>query len=233
MIPLHNAPYNVLMMYHKELRKLLNIYMEKDPDRSGAIIIRRISKYWPLRHGPKQMLMIKELEEILEHIDKQMWKTGELAESRVFLYKMMSKIVGSEHFQVADHGLRLWQNKYLYDGCFNRHEFHEDIIKHVFHQLYFKSHQHWQNNDKLKKEGAEIVGCKVGDLSLKVLYGYKNANLKLYEVHKAAYTEKWEKGNKFRSNFFKEDDRWADIIQLAKANDEKEGRVLPEGYKGP
>ena len=34
----------------------------------------------------------------------------------------MNHIIGSEHFQVSERGLKLWQNRFLYEGCFNRHE---------------------------------------------------------------------------------------------------------------
>ena len=66
--------------------------------------------------------MIEELEDVLEHITKEMWQEGELEKARIPFYSLMNHIVGSEHFQVAEKGLKLWSNKFLYEGCFNRHE---------------------------------------------------------------------------------------------------------------
>ncbi|GMI07258.1 hypothetical protein TrLO_g6087 [Triparma laevis f. longispina] len=221
LIPLHKAPHQVMQTYHKELKKLLGIFMDKDPDRCGAIIIRRIAAFWPLRHGPKQVAMINELEDILEHITKEMWQEGELAKTRKLFYKLLNHIVGSEHFQVAERGLKLWQNRFLYDGCFNRHEFSKEILDIAFTQLYFKSHDHWQNNDGLKGEGKEVVGCKVGDLALKVLYGYKKSELEYYETLKKAYGKARSSGTQKKekhSNFFHSDERWGEIEKLAAKN---------------
>lgn len=67
--------------------QLLGIMMDKDPDQCGAIIIRRIASFWPLRHGPKQVAMIGELEDILEHISKEMWQEGELLKTRKLFYR--------------------------------------------------------------------------------------------------------------------------------------------------
>ncbi|GMH97321.1 hypothetical protein TrVE_jg4049 [Triparma verrucosa] len=227
LIPLHKAPYQVMQTYHKELKKLLGIFMDKDPDRCGAIIIRRIAAFWPLRHGPKQVAMINELEDILEHITKEMWREGELAKTRKLFYKLMNHIVGSEHFQVAERGLKLWQNRFLYDGCFNRHEFAKEILDTTFTQLYFKSHDHWQNNDGLKGEGKEVVGCKVGDLALKVLYGYKKSETEYYETLKKEYTKGRSGGTQKKekhSNFFHSDERWKHIEALAARNRGEESK---------
>ncbi len=217
LIPLHKAPYAAMMTFHKNLRRLLNIYMEKDPDKCGAIIIRRIAQFWPLRHGPKQVAMIEELEDILEHLSKEMWQEGDLGGTRKILYRLINNIVGSEHFQVAERGLRLWSNRFLYDGCFNRHIFASEILEASFYQLYFKSHDHWQNNDGLKAEGKEVVACKVGDLSLKVLYGYKKSLPEIYEEYKADYSKerKQKKGRARKGNYFVEDKRWKELRAMA------------------
>ena len=227
LIPLHKANLPSLNTYHMNLRKCLNIYMQKDPDKCGAIILSRIAMYWPLRDGPKQVKMIEELEDVLEHITKEMWQKGDLDGARPGFYSLMNHIVGSEHFLVAEKGLRLWSNKYLYDGCFNRHEFALEILEKTFNSLYYKSHDHWQNNQGLKKgtgDGkGEISQCKVGDLSLKVLYGYKKSKTSEYEVMKKDYVDRQRgKTAKDRAHdFFKEDDRWEEIRKIAA---EKKGR---------
>ena len=219
LVPLHKAEHLVMQTYHKQLKKLLGIMMDKDPDQCGAIIIRRIASFWPLRHGPKQVAMIGELEDILEHITKEMWQEGELLKTRKLFYKLINHIVGSEHFQVSERGLKLWQNRFLYEGCFNRHEFSKEILDMTFTQLYFKSHDHWHNNEGLKGEGKEVAGCKVGDLALKVLYGYKKTETEYYENMKKVYTQrrksalKSDKGQASAksSNFFYEDRRWKEV----------------------
>ena len=222
LVPLHKAPYPVFKTYHKQLKKLVNIFMEKDPDKCGAIIVRRLASYWPLRHGPKQVAMIEELEDILEHISKEMWQEGELAGTRRIVYKLINQIVGSEHFKVSESGLKLWQNKFLYEGCFNRHAFAKEILEVGFYQLYFKSHDHWHNTEGLKDgakgSGKEIVGCKVGDLALKVLYGYKKSELDYYEELKKAYNTKRKKESKEDKNFFSSDKRWDGIRAMARSN---------------
>ena len=222
LVPLHKAPYIVFKTYHKQLKKLVNIFMEKDPDKCGAIIVRRIASYWPLRHGPKQVAMIEELEDILEHISKEMWQEGELAGTRRVVYKLINHIIGSEHFKVSESGLKLWQNKFLYEGCFNRHVFAREILEVGFYQLYFKSHDHWHNTEGLKDDakghGKEIVGCKVGDLALKVLYGYKKSELEYYEELKKAYVKQRKKQTKDESNFFSSDARWDQVRTMARDN---------------
>eukprot|EP00520_Triparma_pacifica_P001046 CAMPEP_0118652752 /NCGR_PEP_ID=MMETSP0785-20121206/11478_1 /TAXON_ID=91992 /ORGANISM="Bolidomonas pacifica, Strain CCMP 1866" /LENGTH=545 /DNA_ID=CAMNT_0006545275 /DNA_START=174 /DNA_END=1808 /DNA_ORIENTATION=+ len=199
LVPLHKAPFPVFKTYHKQLKKLVNIFMEKDPDKCGAIIIRRLGSFWPLRNGPKQVAMLEELEDILEHISKEMWQEGELAGTRRLLYKLINQVIGSEHFRVAEKGLQLWQNKFLYEGCFNRHVFAREILEVGFYQLYFKSHDHWHNTEGLKDDakghGKEIVGCKVGDLA---------------ETLKKDYTKSRKSGTAVKgqeSNFFTSDTR--------------------------
>ena len=230
LVPLHKAPYEVLTTYHKELRKLLMLFIEKDPDKCGSIIIKTISQYWPVQHGPKQVLMITELEEILEETDKDMWETGDLAQTRPVLYKLVSTIVGSEHFQVAEKGLRMWHNKFLYEGCFSKHDFGEEVLTNMFYNLYFKSHDHWQNNDALKPDGAEISSCKVGELSLKVLYGYKKVQLPFYEKLAEDYkvlrkTQKKKKISQTEPNLLVSDPRWEQIEKMAEDNRKKREEV--------
>lgn len=86
-------------------------------------------------------------------------------------------------------------------------------------QLYFKSHDHWHNNKDIKGEGKEVAGCKVGDLALKVLYGYKKSETDYYEELKKEYTNNRKgKGTQKRdkkSNFFHRDDRWKEVEAMA------------------
>ena len=150
-LPLHCASIGVLKSYHSQLRKLVALFMDKDACLVGPIIIKRLRKFWPHQCGPKQCLLIMELEEVLEHIEMDMWEQPAFDETRKCLFKLIASIINSEHFQVCEKGLKLWDNKFLTDGCLNFQRFGEEFLEAGFTALYFKSHEHWQNNSKLKR----------------------------------------------------------------------------------
>jgi len=238
--PLHSASYTVLQDYHDELRKLVMIFMDKESKVIGPIVVKKISHYWPHRDGPKQVLLITELEEILEHIEMHQWELEEFHTARDELFLLLGKIINSENYQVCQRALKLWSNDFLTGGCLHYQRFGPQFLEHAFEPMYFKSHDHWQNNSNLasdkvddddekrgkggkgKEKGSskkEIGNCRVGQIALNILYNYKRCNYDIYEERKKKYLEKRNgvREEQQHNNYFIQDDRWEEVERQAKA----------------
>ncbi|KAA0155581.1 hypothetical protein FNF29_01498 [Cafeteria roenbergensis] len=105
LIPLHR-PVGVTA-YHQQLSYCVTQYVEKDPTMVAAIVLGMI-KSWPWANSGKQVMFLNELEEILELVPHE-------AMDKVFkpLFRVVGKCLGSQHFQVAERCLFLWNSDTL------------------------------------------------------------------------------------------------------------------------
>jgi len=105
LIPLHR-PKSVAN-YFQQLSFCMVQYIEKDPT-TVANILRGIMRSWPWSSSSKQILLLNEIEELLEI-------AGPEAASPIMndLFRLLSRCVGSSHFQVSERALFLWNNEVL------------------------------------------------------------------------------------------------------------------------
>ncbi|KAE8682322.1 G2/mitotic-specific cyclin-1-like [Hibiscus syriacus] len=72
LLPLHKG--KGLQVYHRQLAYCVAQFVQKEPA-LGGIIVRRILRYWPITNCHKEVLLIGELEELVENIDPDQYRT--------------------------------------------------------------------------------------------------------------------------------------------------------------
>ncbi len=105
LIPLHKP--KSLPMYHQQLAYCVTQFVEKDCT-LACVVIRGLLRYWPVTNSHKEVLFLGELEEILE-----LTHDAEFAVVAEPLLKQLSRCLTSNHFQVGERSLFLWNNEYI------------------------------------------------------------------------------------------------------------------------
>lgn len=100
MIPLHKN--RSLKHYHHHLSYCILQYVDKEPSLCTPVI-QGLLKYWPTQSSEKELLFIQELEEILD-LSSRLYLLPVLSE----LFKQIGLCIQSEHFQVSERALYLW-----------------------------------------------------------------------------------------------------------------------------
>ncbi|XP_039024514.1 serine/threonine protein phosphatase 2A 57 kDa regulatory subunit B' beta isoform-like [Hibiscus syriacus] len=103
LLPLHKG--KGLQVYHRQLAYCVAQFVQKEPA-LGGIIVRRILRYWPITNCHKEVLLIGELEELVENIDPDQYRT--LA---VPLCSRITRCLKSCNSQVAERALYVWNNE--------------------------------------------------------------------------------------------------------------------------
>lgn len=135
LVPLHKP--KCVSLYHQQLSYCITQYVEKDPD-TAVPILQGLINYWPWVCSSKQVLFLNELEEILELIGNE-----QLARIHQPLFKVLSKCLDSQHFQVAERALFLWNNEHLINnGCLSR-QHASMVLPVIYGPLYKNSLGHW------------------------------------------------------------------------------------------
>jgi len=135
LIPLHMP--KCVGLYHQQLSYCIVQYMEKDPT-TAVPILTGLFKYWPWSSSSKQVLFINELEEILELLQEE-----QLEQIKGELFKLLSSCLASQHFQVVERTLFLWNNETLCSqGCLSR-KYTPELLPLIYSDLYEKSEHHW------------------------------------------------------------------------------------------
>ena len=113
LLPLHKP--KCVNLYHQQLSYCIIQYVEKDRD-TGITVIRGLISCWPWTDSQKQVLLINELEELLELLGYE-----QLQVIQTELFRHLALLIGSDHFQVAERTLFLWNNEHLVNaGCLSR-----------------------------------------------------------------------------------------------------------------
>lgn len=137
LVPLHKP--KCVSLYHQQLSYCVTQYVEKDPETSIPVV-RGIVRYWPWACSSKQVLFLNELEEILELLG-----TEQIHRIHEPLFRVISKCLGSQHFQVSERTLFLWNNEHLVqNGCLSR-QFSEFVLPVIYGPLYKNSLGHWNS----------------------------------------------------------------------------------------
>ncbi|KAJ8903039.1 hypothetical protein NDN08_006354 [Rhodosorus marinus] len=105
LIPLH-VPAG-LATYHVQLSFCITLFVEKDTSLS-IDVIKGLCKYWPRVQSRKEVLFLAELEELLELVEVE-----ELSSVVEPLFGRIAGSIASQHFQVAERALLLWNNEYV------------------------------------------------------------------------------------------------------------------------
>jgi len=192
LVPLHKP--KCVALYHQQLSYCVTQYVEKDPD-TAVPIITGLVKYWPWATSAKTVLFLNELEEILELIGPD-----QLERISGLLYNCIRKCLESEHFQVAERTLFLWNNEHLVNiGCLSRHSAH-NILPIIYGPLWTNSMGHWNGT--------------VEGLAQNVLKLYMDYDMKLFDECAKDYANKLEKMDNEKEEINKQ---WAEIEKLGAA----------------
>jgi serine/threonine-protein phosphatase 2A regulatory subunit B' len=147
LVPLHKP--KCVSMYHQQLSYCITQYVEKDPD-TAVPIIQGIIKFWPWSCSSKQVIFLNELEEILELMGSE-----QLQQIHKPLFNGLAKWLGSQHFQVSERSLFLWNNEHLVNnGCLSKQHAHL-ILPVIYGPLHRNSLGHWNTT----VEGLAQVGA--------------------------------------------------------------------------
>ncbi|ERM96261.1 serine/threonine protein phosphatase 2A 57 kDa regulatory subunit B' beta isoform [Amborella trichopoda] len=103
LVPLHKP--KGLPIYHRQLAYCVSQFVIKEPGLGGSLI-KGILKYWPLTNCQKEVLLIGEIEELVEHTDP-----GELRKLGSSLCSQVAKCMNSWNSQVAERALCVWNNE--------------------------------------------------------------------------------------------------------------------------
>jgi len=102
LIPLHKV--RVYPQFSQQLAYCVTQFVDKDPSLS-ALVLGGLLKYWPTQSATKEQLFLNELEEVFEASPD-----AEITKVIIPLFSRVAKCVASEHFQVAERALFLWNN---------------------------------------------------------------------------------------------------------------------------
>jgi serine/threonine-protein phosphatase 2A regulatory subunit B' len=193
LIPLHKP--KCVGLYHQQLSYCIIQYVEKDAD-TATPILNGFFKCWPWSCSGKQVLFLNELEEILELLG-----ADQLNQISKTLFTNLARCLDSDHFQVVERALFLWNNEHLVNsGCLSRLNA-QTVLPIIYGPLYKNSSGHWN---------ATVEG-----LAQNVLKMYMEYDLVLYDQCTTAYFKEEEEAKKKIQAIA---DRWQAIEKMAIAN---------------
>jgi len=199
LMPLHKP--KCVGLYHQQLSYCIIQYVEKDAD-TATPILNGFFRCWPWSCSGKQVLFLNELEEILELIG-----ADQLAEISNALFSNLARCLDSDHFQVVERALFLWNNEHLVNsGCLSRLSA-QTVLPIIYRPLYKNSSGHWN---------ATVEG-----LAQNVLKMYMEYDIALYDKCNTAYFKEEEEA---RRKVEAISGRWAEIEEIAKTN--SQGRMV-------
>lgn len=190
LVPLHKP--KCVSMYHQQLSYCITQYVEKDPD-TAIPVIQGIIKFWPWSCSSKQVIFLNELEEILELMGSE-----QLQQVHKPLFQALAKWLGSQHFQVSERTLFLWNNEHLVNnGCLSKQHAHL-ILPVIYGPLHKNSMGHWNTT--------------VEGLAQNVLKLYMDYDMALYDQCAKDYAAKEQAQSDKKE---KEGEKWKKIELLA------------------
>lgn len=135
LVPLHRPA--MLAMYHQQLAYCVTQFVDKDPA-TGVVVLRGLLRCWPWSNAAKQVLFLNELEEVLEMVGHE-----QLRELTTPLFDVLSKCVASDHFQVVERTLFLWNNEQLVQqGCLSK-QYASLLLPRIVRALLVNAEGHW------------------------------------------------------------------------------------------
>lgn len=145
LLPLHRA--QSILTFHHQLSYCIIQYIEKD---SSIVVpvIKGLARYWPWSESSKQITFLNELEDVLETV------AGDNCDKVLpFVLKIVTRSIASEHFQVVERTLYLWNNETLANSLFGQRYSHI-TFPHLYRFLREKEN-HW--NPTVKSLSEEVL----------------------------------------------------------------------------
>ena len=132
LLPLHKAA--TLSAFHSQLAYCTSQYVDADPD-LAVTVIKYLLKVWPVSRASKEILFLTEIEDIVDAVQPKVFVTVMKP-----LLRKVAHCIASEHFQVAERSLLMWNNEYFSAlVAQNRAE----LLPIFFGALYKNSKAHW------------------------------------------------------------------------------------------
>lgn len=198
LMPLHKP--KCVAMYHQQLAYCVTQFVEKD-SKLAEPVLKALLKYWPVTNSQKEVLFLGELEEILE-----LTQAPEFQKIMLPLFRQLAKCLNSQHFQVAERSLFLWNNEYIVNlVAQHRHQ----LLPILFPALEENTNNHWN-------PAVHGLTCNVRKM-------FQELDEQLYEECKRKYEE-----DQISSRREEEDTRrkWEQVQKVA--SQKAGGRPLPE-----
>ncbi|KAI9220488.1 phosphatase 2A regulatory B subunit-domain-containing protein [Blastocladiella britannica] len=202
LIPMHKA--KSLALYHPQLAYCIVQFLEKDPTLTGEVVT-GLLRFWPKMNSPKEVMFLNEIEEILDIVDPQ-----EFQKIQVPLFTHIAKCVSSQHFQVAERALYLWNNEYIVNLI---SENVAVILPIMFASLYRNSKSHWNRT---------IHGLVYNALKL-----FMEISPKLFDECTNKYKQQRQTERKKQKD---REEAWAKIEQLAADRAQATGTHVPHHH---
>lgn len=192
LVPLHKP--KCVALYHQQLSYCITQYVEKDVETS-ITVLNGLMHFWPWSCSQKQVLFLNELEEVLEFLGPE-----QLDKLQDPLFRTIARCLGSEHFQVAERTLFLWNNEHLVNvGCFSR-QHAGMVLPRVYAQLHTNASRHWNST--------------VENLAQNVLNLYMDYDMGIYDSCAAQFTAQEEKEKRFKADA---EAKWLRVEEMAAA----------------
>jgi serine/threonine-protein phosphatase 2A regulatory subunit B' len=199
LIPLHKV--RSINAFHQQLEYCITQYVEKDNEMAEPVIL-GLLKFWPEMNSPKQALFLHELEEVLE-----LTRADEFRNIIKPLFKRLALCIDSQHFQVAERTLLLWNNEYLFTLMMQNRQ---EVLPLVYKVLKANSDEHWN--------------ATVQTLSMNVLKSFEDLDAALYQDVSEAALEESER-EKVEAEHRKQE--WDKLITLAQQDPEQPPAAPP------
>ncbi|WFD31417.1 serine/threonine-protein phosphatase 2A 56 kDa regulatory subunit delta isoform [Malassezia sp. CBS 17886] len=132
LLPLHKV--KSLAMYHPQLAYCVVQFIEKDSGLTDEVVL-VLLRFWPKTNSQKEVMFLNEVEEILDVIEP-----ADFVKIQVPLFQQVARCIQSQHFQVAERALYLWNNEYVVNLMGDNIHV---ILPIVFDSLYNNSKAHW------------------------------------------------------------------------------------------
>jgi len=156
LIPMHKVMF--LSQFHAQLAYCVTQFIQKDPSLASSVIGGML-KFWPTVSCQKELLYLNELEEVLE-----LTGTQQLEKVIEPLFCRISESICSNHFQVAERALFLWNNDII--ATFTS-DHRTKILPIIYPALQKNYSKHWNST--------------VSSLTLNIIRIFKEMDKELYE----------------------------------------------------
>lgn len=178
LVPLHKSEW--LKHFHAQLAYCVVQFIEKEPPLAG-MVVSGLLKYWPVSNADKELLFLSELEEVLELTDPSItYKFLNV------LFGRISTCIGSDHFQVAERALFLWNNDVIASFMSD----YRDRVLPLLYPALYANLQHWNST--------------VTQLTAHIMQQFRDMDEKLYlDVESRFDAEAEKKKRKRRAKKYK------------------------------
>jgi len=181
LMPLHKP--RSLGLFHAHLSYCVAQFIEKDPTLIEDIF-KKLLSYWPCTDTAKEQLFITEVEEILCVIDPP-----EFLRIQVILFKKLGQCMCSNHFQIAEKSLHIWNNDYILSLVAENFEI---ILPIIFPALYNTAKHHWNTSIRTMATNSLQILLNIDEIEFgKVVTSY-NENIEKEKFKSEEIVSLWK-----------------------------------------